>query len=101
MLLGDINLTGIKEKSVWNEVQYFSSESNFVVDWLNDGPEEWFAFLIELILHHFVYVLLPVENRLSLNVLNSRLNSFDYHHNALSNKPPDLTRKEVQSKSLK
>lgn len=98
VLLEDTSVTGIKEKSVWNKVQYFSTESNFIVDWLHDGPERWFAFLMELILHHFVCVLLPVDNHL---LLNSRFNSFDYKCNAFSNKPPNLTRKEVQNKSLK
>jgi len=45
-----------------------------------------------LILHHFIYVLLPVENCLSLN---SKFNSFDYKRNAFSNKSTNLTQKEV------
>ncbi|XP_071653435.1 uncharacterized protein [Temnothorax longispinosus] len=64
VVLEDTNVTGIKEKSVWNEVRYFSTKSNFSVDWLHDGPEGWFAFLMKLILHHFICVLSPVENRL-------------------------------------
>lgn len=31
VLLEETTVTGIKEKSVWNEVQYFSTESNFTV----------------------------------------------------------------------
>lgn len=39
VLLHNVNKTGIKEKSIWDQVLYFKTCENFAVDWLHDGPE--------------------------------------------------------------
>ena len=31
--------TGIKEASIWNNVDYFETTRNFYTDWLHEGPE--------------------------------------------------------------
>jgi len=42
VLLKNITKSGIKEKSIWDQVLYFKTSQNFSSDWLHDGPEGWF-----------------------------------------------------------
>lgn len=99
--LSNYQLTGIKERSVWNDISYFKSEENFVVDILHDGPEGYFGYIMILIVRYFVKDLLPKEDRLQLHLLNERLNLFDYSHNGLSNKVPVISEHELQGVKLK
>lgn len=39
ILLKNITKSGIKEKSIWDQVLYFKTSQNFNYDWLHDGPE--------------------------------------------------------------
>lgn len=80
--LSNYQLTGIKEKSVWNDIFHFKSEKNFVIDLLHDDPEGYFGCVMTLIVRYFVKDLLPKEDRLQLHLLNARLNLFDYSNNS-------------------
>ena len=97
----NVSETGIKEKSVWNDVLFFETEKNFVVDLLHDGPEGYFSFHMRLVLRYFVKDFQPKEERLKLSILNSRLNSFNYYHNGLSNKIPNISEAELDHCKLK
>ena len=97
----NVSESGIKEKSVWNDVLFFETEKNFVVDLLHDGPEGYFSFLMRLVLRYIVKDFQPKEERLKLSILNSRLNSFNYYHNGLSNKIPNIFEAELGHSKLK
>lgn len=88
--------SGIKEESVWNKVDYFKT----FTDWLHEGPEGTAGFDMALILDHYVSKKC-VENRLSLNVLNDRLRSFNYKDNGIKNVPPLILQSEIKEKKLK
>lgn len=98
--LSNYQLTGIKEKSVWN-VFHFKSEENFVVDLLHDGPEGYFGCVMTLIVRYFVKDLLSKEDSLQLHLLNARLNLFDYSNNGLSNKVPIISEHKLEGVKLK
>ena len=70
--------TGIKEASIWNNVDYFETARNFYTDSTD-------------------YV---ISKKLSLNVLNDRLRCFNYTDNAITNAPPLILQSEIQDKSL-
>ena len=88
--------TGIKEASIWKNVDYFETARNFYTDWLHEGPEGAAGYDMALILHHYV-----ISKKLSLNVLNDRLRCFNYTDNAITNAPPLILQSEIQDKSLK
>ncbi|XP_011699565.1 PREDICTED: uncharacterized protein LOC105456901, partial [Wasmannia auropunctata] len=97
VLLKNTAESGIKEKSIWDQVFYFKTSQNFTADWLHDGPEGWFKFVIQCILHHYI---MKKPCIVPLNILNDRLKTFDYYHNNISNKPPLISYDEIKSKKL-
>ena len=97
----NVSETGIKEKSIWNDVLFFEAEKSFVVDLLHNGPEEYFSFLMRLVVRYFVKDFQPKEERLKLSILNSRINCFNYYHNGLSNKIPNISEAELDHSKLK
>lgn len=99
--LSKCQLTGIKERSVWNDVFHFKSEENFVVDILHDGPEGYFGYVMILIVRYFVKDFLSKESRLQLHLLNERLQLFHYSNNGLSNKVPIISEHELQGVKFK
>ena len=48
--------TGIKEASIWNNVDYFETARNIYTDWLNERPEGAAGYDMALILHHYVII---------------------------------------------
>jgi len=50
------------------------------------------------VVHHFVYC---ARVKVSLEILNDRLKTFDYYVNGISNRPPLLSEMEVSGKKLK
>ena len=88
--------TGIKEPSIYNNVDYFKTARNFYTDWWHEGPEGAAGYDMALILHHYV-----ISKKLFLNVLNDRLRCFNYTDNAITNASPLILQSEIQDKCLK
>lgn len=88
---------GIKEKSIWDQVLYFKTSQNFTGDWLHDGPEGWFKFVLQCILHHYVT---KKPRIISVDILNDRLKTFEYHQNSISNNLPLISYAEIKNKKL-
>ena len=100
LVLNDTKLTGIKEKSIWDEVLHFRSVENYAVCYLHDGPEGTFNLVISLIFHYYCIKTKSKDKKLSLNILNGRLKSFDYNRNDISNRPPLIFEAELKDKHL-
>ncbi|XP_036320474.1 uncharacterized protein LOC118734989 [Rhagoletis pomonella] len=100
VMLNDAKKTGIKERSVWDGVQSFQSVENYAVCFLHDGFEGVLKYVMAQILHYYCSELKPTSQRLSIDVVNGRLKSFDYLHSNISNKPPIISEKELRSKHL-
>ena len=93
--------TVIKQKSVWNNVEFFETAENFSVDFLHDGPEGTLKKFMGLIVHYFAFTLKSKETINFLVILNDRLKSFDCYHNSIKNRPPLISHEEAQEKSTK
>ena len=67
---------------------------------MHDGPIGWFRNLLLLILHYFRTQHQPSTEKLDIDILNDRINTFDYKSNSLKNKPPNITRTEVLRRNV-
>lgn len=92
-----VESTGLNENSIWNVIPYFHVVFNFVADVMHDLLEGVLKYDMAHILHHYI-----IETKtLSLDILNDRLRTFDYQLNNISNKPPLISKKEIEKKCLK
>lgn len=94
----NLSSTGVKEKSVWNDVNYFSVYSNFCVDIMHDWSEGVCKYGMSNLLYHYVIESKP--HIFSAEVLGEKMKSFNYTLNNITNKPPIVTYEEINRKSL-
>lgn len=97
VLLKNVSKSGIKERSIWDQVLYFKTSQNFTADWLHDGPEGWFKLVLQCILYHYV---IKKPCIILIDILNYRLKTFDYRNNSISNNPPLISYDEIKNKKL-
>ena len=84
--------------NITDDVKFFRTAENYLMDLLHDGPEGHYAYVV----HHFFKASnTPSEFRSMLKILNSRLLSFDYHNNSISNKFPLISEDEVNENNLR
>ena len=83
VMLSDPPLTGIKEDSCLNSLNYFHVTENICVDVMHDILEGISLIEVKLMLKHFIFE----EKLFTLEQFNDRLRSFDYGFANEKNKP--------------
>lgn len=95
--LSDYSITGIKENSLFNEIEDFHVTYNYSVDIMHDILEGVCIYDLCLILKYFIFEI----SIFSLATLNSIISTFDYGENFISNKPPILKLEHLQRDTIK
>ena len=85
--LRNSDLTGIKERCIFNKVANFHITENLTVDMMHDFLEGVCAYVLNSLLNDFIFV----EKYITLNELNTRIQNFNYGHDDC-NKPPIIKR---------
>ncbi|KAK3931672.1 Digeranylgeranylglycerophospholipid reductase [Frankliniella fusca] len=85
-------ISGIKRESVWNEIEGHHIYSNFSVDLLHDLEEGTLKYGMFHVVNHFVN---NAKRRVSLEILNDRLKTFNYYDNGISNKPQLISDRDL------
>ncbi|PIK45680.1 hypothetical protein BSL78_17458 [Apostichopus japonicus] len=88
----NLTMTGIKNSSIFNELEYFHVTENYAPDVMHDilegvGPLEF----------KLVMSLLIADGRFSLSTLNGRITSYSYGFPDNINKPCCLSEKQLQN----
>lgn len=83
VVLKDVTITGIKEDSCLNTLEYFHVTENVGVDIMHDVLEGVAPLEVKLLLHHYIFE----EKLLCLEQLNERISSYDYGYSNIKNKP--------------
>ncbi|XP_043473588.1 uncharacterized protein LOC122505810 isoform X1 [Leptopilina heterotoma] len=87
----DINngfdVSGVKEKSIWLDVDHFHPYKNFAVCTLHDFDEGISSYAMPLICQYFILK----QKIFDLDFLNERILGFNYQVNGFSNKPCIIT----------
>lgn len=78
------SVSGIKERCVFNQIVNFHIYENYSVDVFHDLWEGVAKCTVRNVLETLIK---SEDNELSLNILNSRIDSFSYNQSELSNKP--------------
>lgn len=81
--LNEGSMTGIKQDSCLNSLEYFHVTENVCVDIMHDVLEGVAPLEVKLLLRQYIYE----EKLLSLEQLNDRMMSFDYGYSNDKNKP--------------
>lgn len=89
--------SGLKEKSVWNEIKYFHVLDDYYMDVFHDFHEGGLKYDKGHELFHFLF---EVDQPITLEILNDRLRNFNYTVNNIKNKPPPITLDEAKNKYL-
>lgn len=87
-----MTLSGVHENSVWNSLSSFHVYENYSVDILHDLFLGVCKTDMALILHHFIIV----KKCVSVSVLNSRINSYNYTVNGFENRPSCIIEEEIK-----
>lgn len=89
--------SGVKEMSVWNNVDFFHVYENFCSDpLLHELAEGVGKRAMRRTVNYFV----NVSNAFSLHTLNERLKTFPYTAAGFSNKPPLISAAELAKKKI-
>ncbi|KAJ8671614.1 hypothetical protein QAD02_002873 [Eretmocerus hayati] len=88
--------SGLKDTSVFNDVDNFHIYENDYFDILHDISEGALEFALEEILYHFIIKI----KRLDIDIFNDRLKTFNYTANGFSNKPPPISFGNVNIKKF-
>ncbi|XP_024884336.1 uncharacterized protein LOC112462665, partial [Temnothorax curvispinosus] len=92
-----LTLSGIKKRSIWNDVNFFHIYENFYVDPLHDLSEGAFKYGMAHVLHYYIF---NANKKIPLEVLNERMRTFNYNANNITNKPPLIRYSEIKDKKL-
>ncbi|XP_034254729.1 uncharacterized protein LOC117653268 [Thrips palmi] len=88
--------SGVKEKSIWNDVEHFHVYENFCSDpVLHEFAEGSGKRAMILILQNLFS---DNTNNITLECVNERMNTFDFDLNGISNRPPPISPKEFEEK---
>lgn len=88
--------SGVKENSVWNQVDHFHVTENYSVDIMHDYEEGVYKSDMTHILFYFT----KQAKIFTVDVLNDIINSFDYLANGIVNRPPTITQENIDKKHL-
>lgn len=89
--------TGVNERSVWVELDYFHPVENFASCTLHDFDEGVSKYAMIEICKYFIFEV----KVFSLQLLNSRIKSFNYQVNGFTNKVPEITEDNLKNSNLK
>jgi len=92
-----LEMTGIKQKCVWEAIPSFSFISSICFDIMHDLFEGVCSYDLALIIRHLVYF----KKFLSLETLNNRIFYFDYGPTESGNAVPRINREHLLSGKLK
>ncbi len=95
--LNDPSLTGIKEDSCLNKLQYFHVTENTCVDIMHDILEGVAPLEVRLLLRHFIYE----EQLFTLELLNHRISGFNYGYENEKNKPSVILNLRTSGNAVK
>ncbi|XP_038580037.1 uncharacterized protein LOC119906766 [Micropterus salmoides] len=86
VVLNDVTVTGIKQDSCLNTLEYFHVTENVGVDIMHDVLEGVAPLEVKLLLRHYIFE----EKLLCLEQLNERIASYDYGYSNTKNKPSEI-----------
>ncbi|XP_034255353.1 uncharacterized protein LOC117653657 [Thrips palmi] len=92
-----MTMSGVAENSVWNSLSSFHVYENYSVDILHDLLLGVCKTDMALILHHFVIV----KKCVSVSVLNSRINSYNYTLNGFENRPSCIIEEDLKESKIR
>ncbi|XP_043478508.1 uncharacterized protein LOC122508907 [Leptopilina heterotoma] len=95
----DISQTGIKDICIWNEVKGVHITKNVGVDEMHDIPEGTAKYVMTDILDYLIFD--PKTKYFTLEVLNYRIQVFNYGLLESSNKPPLISKKTASNVKIK
>jgi len=84
LLTDNVSETGIKTNAIWNEISNFHVTKNCAFDIMHDLFEEVCSYDVRHIIHYLV----NEKKFMSFDILNSRIQCFDFGLEEASNKPP-------------
>ncbi|KAK3926625.1 Digeranylgeranylglycerophospholipid reductase [Frankliniella fusca] len=90
----DYKVSGIKLKSVWNEIDGHHIYNNYSVDLLHDIEEGLLKYGMFHVVHHFVN---NAQQKVSLEILNDRMRLFNYYDNGITNKPQLISDRDLNT----
>lgn len=85
--VNDSSLTGIKQRCVFNEIDNFHIYENYSIDVMHDFWEGVAKYTINNVLNALIK---SNDNKLTLEIMNSRIITFKYNEVENSNKPRPL-----------
>lgn len=94
----DFSATGLKERCVFNRVPLYHVTKNISCDMLHDISEG----IVKYGLNSILYSLIIERGYLTVELLQDRMDSFDYGPSELGNKPPSshVTQERLQAKNI-
>ena len=95
--LNNLSESGIKERCVWHDVTGFHITKNVAVDEMHDSREVVQTYVMTKILNYFIFDL----KVFSLQILDFRIQMFNYGQLEKSNKPPFICVRKSSSVKLK
>jgi len=96
LVTNNVSETGIKGDAIWNEIPNFHVTHNCACDIMHD----LFEGVCNYDMRHIIHYLVNERKFLSFEVLNSRIQCFDYGLEEASNKPPIIVRFTNPTESL-
>lgn len=85
---------GVKQDCIFNELPYFAVWNNLCCDIMHDVYEGVCRYDLGNILYNLIYV----DKFVSLEILNNRINSFNFR--VSSNKPPLINKSQILKKHI-
>lgn len=92
--LNNVSVTGIKEVCVWHDLKSFHLTENLSVDIMHDILEGVCNYTLLVVLNNLIFE----KKYFSLDILNSRICTFNYGHLEQSNAPPQISTENLKSK---
>lgn len=96
LLKNDMSRTGIKFKSIFNEIESFHVTQGTCVDAMHD----WDG-IVKYDLSEILYNYIFEKKYFTVQILNSRLNGFQFDANHMRKKPPCFTEKQIANKNIR
>lgn len=97
LLLDDVSRTGLKARTIFNNIPSFHAVNNFYFDVMHDVLEGVALYDLQHCLHYFVYV----KKYLTVGDLNHRKNMFVYGNLNSANIADDFKESSIKNKQLK
>lgn len=77
---------------MFHEIDDFHTTENISIDVMHDILEGVCRYILSYLIYTFIYV----NNYFTLDLLNLRIQNFDFNENERSNKPPIITLKSFK-----